>query len=257
MTDQLVYCLSKPNALYRVFCFPWAGGGARFYGNWGKLFPSSVEVCSIRLPGRESRYSDPHYEDAAVLVKDISQALLPKFKEKPFVIFGHSMGAHIGFEIALHLKKNYQIEPVHLIVSGTSAPHSELRKSSRLNLSSLPDKEFVERIKQIGGTPKEVANNAELMKIFIPTLKADFKIIENYDYVLPASGPVLTCPVTVFDGTEDRPHDLKAWGQLSKGDFTSQMMPGGHFYLFDKDNEKKLVDYITQIFHINDMLDIC
>ncbi|XP_070566737.1 S-acyl fatty acid synthase thioesterase, medium chain-like [Ptychodera flava] len=256
MSDRLVHRIAKPAAQYRLYCFPWAGGGAGFYGQWGKIFPSTVEVCSIRLPGRESRYGEPRYEDAATLVKEVTQTLLPEFKETPFAFFGHSMGAHLGFEIARYLKENHKMEPLHLTVSGTSAPHSELRKANTSHLSRLPDDEFTKKIIEIGGTPKEVSDNKELMKLFIPTLKSDFKLIENYSFEYPASGPVLTCPVTTFDGSEDRPHDMKAWGDLSKGDFSSYVLPGGHFYLFDKDNQKKLADYLTQIFHVNDAMDI-
>ncbi|XP_077863963.1 S-acyl fatty acid synthase thioesterase, medium chain-like [Saccoglossus kowalevskii] len=201
--SQLIYRHVKHGATYRIFCFPWAGGGSRYYANWGKLLPDSIEDCFI---------------------------------------FFHSMGSHIAFEIARYIKEHHNLEPIHLIVSGTSAPHSELRKKGKQFLSSLPDDEFLEKIKLMGGTPKEVANNKDLMKLFLPVLKADFKLIENYENFLKIVGTTLD--------------PLLSWSELSQGGFSSHMLPGGHFYILEKQNEIKLVDYVTKLFQVEDTADI-
>lgn len=243
--EKVINCFCKrPDAVARLVCFPWAGGGSIYYARWGQLFNSSVEVYSVKLPGRETRVQEPFAEDIQQIVDEVISVLLPKLKEKPFVFFGHSFGALTCFATAEHLKKKHGLEPVHLFVSGTSAPHSKARQTS-MKRSELSDEEFLKWMTAVGGTPSEILKNTEVVKLFLPVLKADMQVVERYSYPAPESN-VLTCPVTCFDGKEDTPHDLEAWKDLTSGEFTIQMLPGAHFYLKDPSNETIIIDNITK-----------
>ncbi|MBN3315334.1 SAST synthase, partial [Atractosteus spatula] len=274
-----INCFSKrPDALVRLVCFPWAGGGSIHYARWGNLLNSSVEVCSrlfhagcnltffrahprdgffflrqfpplraiysVKLPGREGRAKEPFLTDMQQVVDEVVSALLPDLREKPFALFGHSFGAMASFATADHLKRVHGLEPVHLFVSGASAPHSEARLCATKR-SDLSDEEFLNWLTSIGGTPPEILTNQEVLKLFLPVLKADLSVVENYRYPKPERS-ILSCPVTCFDGTQDIPHDLQAWKDISSGEFTIKMLPGSHFYLKDPTNEKILLDYITR-----------
>ncbi|KAG2464940.1 SAST synthase, partial [Polypterus senegalus] len=155
-----------------------------------------------------------------------------------------SFGALTSFATAEYLKRVYGLEPTHLFVSGSSAPHSIARTTSQ-KTSELPDKEFLEWMTTVGGTPPEILGNPEVVNLFLPVLKADLRVVENYSYLKPPSS-VLSCAITAFDGTEDVPHDIDAWKELTSGEFTKQMLPGSHFYLKDPQNEAHLVKYITK-----------
>ncbi|KAG8573796.1 hypothetical protein GDO81_012551 [Engystomops pustulosus] len=243
--DKLLTCFYKrPNAVTRLICFPWAGGGSLFYAQWGRLLDESIEVCSIRLPGRESRFSEPFAQSMDQIVDEITAVLLPQLQEKSFSFFGHSFGSLTSFATALRLKEKYGLEPVHMFVSGASAPHSKSRSTSTKR-SELSDEEFLKWMSTTGGTPAEILENKEAVQLFLPSLKADLRVVENYVYDKPASPP-LSCGLTCFDGTEDIPHDLHAWKELTSGDFNIHMLPGGHFYLKDPNNEKSLVTHITK-----------
>jgi medium-chain acyl-[acyl-carrier-protein] hydrolase len=111
-----------PRALVRIFCLPYAGAGASRYFRWNSYFPSNVQVCPILLPGREARLKDPPFSDMQTLVYALAEALLTAL-DRPYVVFGHSMGALIGFELAHCLRRERQCTPVHLFVSGHRAPH--------------------------------------------------------------------------------------------------------------------------------------
>ncbi|MBN3305651.1 SAST synthase, partial [Amia calva] len=243
--EKVVTCFCKrPDAVTRLVCFPWAGGGSIHYARWGKLLNSSVEVYSVKLPGREGRAKEPLAEDMQQIVEDVVGALLPELREKPFALFGHSFGAMSSFATAEYLKRVHGLEPVHLFVSGASAPHSESRLVPHMR-SQLSDAEFLAWLTAIGGTPPEILANQDILKMFLPVLKGDLHVVENYRFVKPEA-PILSCPVTCFDGMKDVPHDLKAWKELTSGEFTVQMLPGPHFYLKDQCNEKTILDYITR-----------
>ncbi|CAJ0964423.1 unnamed protein product [Ranitomeya imitator] len=224
--DKLVNCFYKrPNAVTRLICFPWAGGGSLFYAQWGRLLDESIEVFSIRLPGRESRFSEPFVQSMDQIVDEIITVLLPQLREKSFFFFGHSFGSFTSFATAVRLKEQCGLEPVHLFVSGASAPHrrsvfssdalvrgrGDVSKSRNLTTkrSELSDEEFLKWMSTTGGTPAEILENKEAMQLFLPPLKADLRVVENFVYNKPTS-PALSCGLTCFDGTEDIPHDLTA-----------------------------------------------
>ncbi|XP_056153846.1 S-acyl fatty acid synthase thioesterase, medium chain isoform X2 [Lampris incognitus] len=243
--ENVISCFKKKSeALARLICFPWAGGGSIHYARWGKVLDSSIEVYAIKLPGRESRTNEPFFQNMQQIVDEVIDVLLPELKEKPFALFGHSFGAMTSFAIADALKRLHNLEPVHIFLSGASAPYSEMRINA-VKRSELSDEDFLKWLISIGGTPPELLANPEVLKLFLPALKADLQVVENYRCNKPES-PLLSCPVTCFDGKQDIPHDLQAWRDISTGDFTVRMLDGSHFYLKDSGNEKIILDYITK-----------
>ncbi|XP_053569978.1 S-acyl fatty acid synthase thioesterase, medium chain isoform X2 [Bombina bombina] len=250
--DKLITCFyRRPSAVTRLICFPWAGGGSLYYAQWGKLFDDTIEVYSIKLPGRESRSKEPFAQNMEQIVDEVIQALLPELQEKSFAFFGHSFGSFTSFATAVRLKETYGLEPVHLFVSGASAPHSKTRFPNQKR-SELSDEDFLKWMSHTGGTPAEVLQNKDAMQLFIPPLKADLRVVENFVYEKPDTH-VLSCGITCFDGTEDVPHDLEAWSHLTKGDFSIHKLPGGHFYLKDPTNEKHLVNHICKYLETAEM----
>ncbi|XP_041478123.1 S-acyl fatty acid synthase thioesterase, medium chain-like [Lytechinus variegatus] len=248
LMEKLTNCRSKrENARYRVFCFPWAGGGSGFYSSWYQHLPEHIEVHGIRLPGRESRFQEPLYRNLDKMVKDIATTLLPKLRTKPFVFFGHSFGALVCYEVTRYLVKNHNLQPNHLIVSGTFGPHSELRAQHRIGWTRMTDKQFVAKLRELGGTPPDVLENQGLMKIFLPSLRADLEIAEQYDEPAPAE-PFISCPLTCFNGKDDRGHPPEGWAEAtSSKEFHTELLSGGHFFLLDEPNKRRICEYIAGI----------
>ncbi|XP_069033148.1 S-acyl fatty acid synthase thioesterase, medium chain isoform X2 [Embiotoca jacksoni] len=246
--EKVINCFKKrPEAVARLVCFSWAGGGSIHYARWGNILNSSIEVFAVKLPGRESRAKESFFQSMQQIVDEVVDVLLPVLKEKPFALFGHRyvcFGAFTSFAVADALKKLHSIEPVHIFLSGASAPYSEIRIKAPKR-SELSDDDFLKWMTSIGGTPPELLANPEVLKLFLPALKADLHVVENYRYDKP-DGPFLSCPVTCFDGKDDIPHDLQAWNDITSGDFTVRMFDGSHFYLKDSENEKIILDYVTK-----------
>jgi medium-chain acyl-[acyl-carrier-protein] hydrolase len=129
----------NPRTLLRLFCFPYAGGGASAYRKWSDSLPQSIEVCAVQLPGREMRIKEPAYSDVHPLV-DVLAPALASFLDRPFALFGHSMGALVAFELARKIRRDCSLLPESLFVSARNAPCMVLKHKP---LTNLPDDELI------------------------------------------------------------------------------------------------------------------
>jgi medium-chain acyl-[acyl-carrier-protein] hydrolase len=187
-----------------------------------------VQVVSIQLPGRGNRISEKPWRKIDQLADAITQDLLPVFEEKPFAFYGHSMGATLGFEVARRLAKRSAIQPEFLLISGRRAPHLPDDDPPTYN---LPRDEFVEDLKRLNGTPKEVLESAELMELMEPVLRADFEAVQTYQY-LPSTP--LEVPFVVMGGVDDtdvKREYLEGWRMHTSSVYSLTMFPGGHFFV--------------------------
>ncbi len=218
---------TKADAPLRMFCFPYAGGGASIYRTWASGLPDSVAVCPVQLPGRESRLTAPAFTRLSDLLQTVGPAIRP-YLDRPFVFFGHSMGALISFELTRYLRAEYGLRPVHLFISGQRAPHVKRNKAP---IHELPDAEFIEELRRLKGTPEEVLQHADLMQLMLPALRADFALYETYVYT---PEPPLECPISAYGGTEDDEYteaEIRAWQEVTSGDFSLKILPGDHFFV--------------------------
>ena len=138
------------------------------------------------------------------------------------------MGGLVSFELARLLRKKYNITPLHLFISGRRAPQIPDLEPP---IHNLPEPAFIEELRRLNGTPPAVLENAELMQLFLPILKADFAVLESYIYT---PEPPLSCPITVFSGLQDSEvgcDELQAWQEQTKADFNLHIFPGDHFFL--------------------------
>ncbi len=217
----------NPQAKLRLFCFHYAGGGASVFRGWRDSLPQSVEVCAIELPGRGMRLRESPFTQLEPLVQHLASTLLP-YLDKPFAFFGHSMGGLVSFELTRLLRREYRVSPVHLFVSGYRAPQVP---DPDPPIHALPESEFLRELRRFNGTPEAVLENAELMQLLLPTLRADFAVIETYAYTPETP---LDCPITAFGGLQDREascDELEAWREQTNASFVLKMFPGDHFFL--------------------------
>jgi medium-chain acyl-[acyl-carrier-protein] hydrolase len=211
----------------RLFCFPHAGGGAIAYREWADHLPATMHVVSVELPGRGARLRDMPLVSLPTLIDELADAIRPLL-DIPFAFFGHSMGALIAFELARRLRHRRYPDPHLLIASGRRAPQLPDTEPATYN---LPRDEFIAELHRINGTPKEVLEHAELMELMLPLLRADFQLIQTYQYL--ADDP-LDCPITAFGGSQDFDVTrdlLLPWEEQTRSCFALRMLPGGHFFL--------------------------
>ncbi|NXG19754.1 SAST synthase, partial [Grallaria varia] len=246
--EKLIVCAHRrPDALCRLICFPWAGGRTSQLAQWSTLFSNSVEVLCVRFPGRESRLNEPFAKDMASIVNEITSVLLKELQEKPFAFFGHSFGSYVSFAVALHLKEKHGLEPVHLFSSGAHAPHSEaIIPIRRISVFDAKEEEILAYIQKAGGTPPELLHNKDIMKHVIHTVKQDVRVLQTFSFEKAEMNTPFSCDITCFNGSDDIPHDLQAWQELTSGDTAFYKLPGGHFYLLEPSNKIFLTKHITR-----------
>lgn len=233
---------SKPNpqAKLRLFCLPYAGGSAMVFRTWADDLPPTIEVCPLELPGRGRQMNLPPYTKMQPLVREIAQNLIP-YLDKPFAIFGHSMGGLVSFELTRLLRSDYNLTPLYLFISARNAPQLPPTKRPIYN---LPDAEFWQEIRNFNGTPDDVIENQDIIQLFLPILRADFTVLDTYIYTnqLP-----LNCPISVFGGLQDKEftdYQLEAWREQTTASFSLQLLEGNHFFI--RSNQNILLRSISQ-----------
>lgn len=211
-----------------LFCLPYAGGSEAIYYNWRRYLDCSIRLESIELKGRGKRYNEIFYETLGEAVEDIFVNIKDKIMDDDYAIYGHSMGSLLAYELYYKIKEYNLKKPYHIFFSGYKAP-SIIRKNE--NTYMLPDYDFMKKIIELGGTPEEVANNKELLEIFLPIIRNDFKILENYKYI--ERKDKIECDVSILNGKHDSINleELLAWrNHVCKG-FRVYNFEGDHFFI--------------------------
>ena len=216
-----------PHAELRLFCLPYAGGSAVAFQSWKRLAPRQIEVHPLELPGRGTRGREAPLRRLAPLVRELANTVEASL-DRPYALFGHSLGGLVAFELARDLRARGCPAPEHLFVSATAAPGTP--RTWPL-IHCAPDAAVKQELRVLGGTPPELLDNDELMELVLPVLRADFSVIETYEY---REEPPLAVPITVFGGRSDpvvTPASLAGWRQHSSAACRLRLFPGGHFFV--------------------------
>ncbi|MBN1481959.1 thioesterase [candidate division KSB1 bacterium] len=229
----LLNFIPRPDVRVRVFCFHYAGGNANVFRGWDNASPEEMQIVPIELPGHGSRLGEPLLDSVSDIVREIAQGIAG-YLDKPFVFFGHSMGALISFELTRFLRRYFLPQPVHLFVSAHAAPHVS---KDREHIHRLPEDEFTQKLRTLNGTPDAVLTNPELRELFLPIIRNDFKVCETFAF---KPGLPLECPITVYGGINDtdvQQEDLAAWEQHTTAGIQLRQFDGDHFFLHSHEKE--------------------
>jgi surfactin synthase thioesterase subunit len=217
---------ARPAARLQLVCLPHAGGGASSFRGWSGLLPPDVELLAVQYPGREDRFGEPMIDEMGALVVAVCDALAGVL-DRPYVLFGHSMGSAVAYEVARELRRRGRPGPRRLVASGREAPVRA--RGGEVHLGD--DDALCEELVRLGGTDSEVLADRDLRRAVLGYVRNDYRLIETYR---PAPATPLGCPVTVFTGDADpelTPAQAAGWAPLGDGREDVQTFPGGHFYL--------------------------
>jgi medium-chain acyl-[acyl-carrier-protein] hydrolase len=229
LTGPWVSCVRPdPAAPWRLWCLPFAGGGASAWNAWHPRLAGVAEVAALRPPGRESRLREAPNTRWAPLVEGLLTQMEPHLDRK-YVLAGHSLGAMLAFELARLARERGLPGPAALVVSGARAPGSPRREP---DLHPLPDAEFIDELdRRYQGIPPGVRSEPELLALLLPVMRADLAVFETYEHL--ARDP-LAIPILAMSGESD-PHvthaEALAWRGHTTGRFEAEFFPGGHFFI--------------------------
>jgi len=218
-----------PDCRARLVCLPHAGGSASFFFPVSKALAPAVEVLAVQYPGRQDRRHEPPIDRIDRLAEAILEALRHE-DDRPLALFGHSMGAIIGYELALRMADAGLPAPVHLFASGRRAP-SCYRDDS---VHGVSDDRLVSELRTLGGSDAAMLADPEVLAMILPAIRSDYRAVETYRH---DPGRKLDCPVTVFTGDRDprvSVEEARAWEEHTTGPTELRVLPGGHFFLVDQ-----------------------
>lgn len=226
----------------RLICFPFAGGTSSSYTSWVEKLPAGLELISVQLPGREARFNEALGKSVGDVV-DQMMVEFERWRDRPYSIFGHSLGALLAFEFVRRLESIGGRQPDSLIVSGKRAPQEPL---TGVLVHSLPEEQFIRHIEEYQVTPEEVLADSQLLNLLLPRLRADFAMSETY---CCAPGPRLTSPLFCFGGTDDPETEaplLERWQEQASDGFLLRRFAGDHFFIF---TNEEFVATLSRILH--------
>jgi medium-chain acyl-[acyl-carrier-protein] hydrolase len=217
----------RPEASFRLFCFPRAGGGVASFRSWPEDCHPEIEVALVQPPGRENRLREVPLHTMESLVSSVCDAMT-ELLDRPYALFGHSLGAKVAFETSRELRQRGLPEPVCFFAAASAGPAVPW---TRPLLHSLGDLELLQEIqRRYGGVPQGILADRELWPFLVPALRADLTILETYRY---AENPPLSCPITCFCGTGDAmtpESEAEEWRRQTSAKFRLHMLPGDHFF---------------------------
>ena len=230
-----------------LFCLPFAGGNKYSYREYERRAPAFLKIIPLEYPGRGDRTNEPFMDDMDMITADLYRKTKVKFDENKYAIYGHSMGAIVAFLLTRQLIGNGHPPPVHLFVTGTTGPSALSRIGNRWHI--LPKADFINKIKELDGLPKEALENQEILDYFEPILRSDFRTNENYVY---KEEKPLNLPLTVITGTEEdmKMEDIQLWQKETTMNVKFMQMHGKHFFISKWPDEivkiisSELIEYV-------------
>ncbi|MFF1516506.1 thioesterase II family protein [Streptomyces sp. NPDC058305] len=222
-----------------LLCVPFAGAGPSFFHPWRELSAGRWRVTSVELPGRERRILDTPYRNVVEAAKGSIDDIVADLGEgTSTVLFGHSLGAVLAYELA-HLLTHRGVHVERLVVSGSPGPWTQRERRA----TGLPDEEFLARVEEFAGFRHEALDHPEMRELILPVLQADCEMHENY---VPSTDTPLAVPVCSLRGAWDglvTAAEARQWQDATTAGFTYAEFPGDHMYLVD--HGRDILDTIT------------
>lgn len=215
----------------KLFCFPYAGGSSVIFHRWKQYLDSGIELVPIELAGRGKRIHEPLYEDVQAMLDDVFERTKHDITHSSYALFGHSLGSTISYGLANRVRELCLPPPVHLFFSGRSAPHVKKKEEKIYHL--MNEEEFKKEVMALGGTPAEFFVQPELMQLFLPMLRNDFKLAETE---LNREIHPFDESITVFMGKDDdlTAEECDGWKKHTRQVCTLHYFEGGHFFLHNE-----------------------
>lgn len=221
---------SAPEAEWRCLAFAPAGAGPMFFHSWRDCLSARFQLEAINLPGREMRMKEPMPQQMAVLVEEISAAIATSLEHdpRPILLFGHSFGGLLAYEVLCLFAEKGITHPFALCVSAHCAP---MHRTPVGALHTFDDHTLIAALQRFDGVPQELIDNKEFLSMCLPVIRGDLQL----DYASPRRAECSTDqPILILTGQDDHVAPLElmqGWKKMTRGESQLMIFPGHHFYL--------------------------
>lgn len=214
-----------------LFLLHYAGGNVYSYNFITPYLKERFNIIPIELPGRGRRIREKLLFDKDLAVNDMLNQILNNLNSKPFLIYGHSMGASLGLYVINELEKR-KLFPSYFVATGYPGPNM---KNDRQRFD-LPKEEFVSELKILGGIENEIIDNEQLFSFFEPILRADFEIVEKENSL--SNDVKISTPIYACMGDKEKDcNQIRNWKLYTSNSFESRLFKGNHFFIYDHAEE--------------------
>lgn len=231
---------ADPAAPVRLFLFPHAGSGGLIYRSWPTFLPDDIAYQVVQLPGHEMRRNEPAFYDFEPLIEALYEALVDELDERPYVFFGHCLGAQLAYRVTLALERDGLRGPALIGASGWTPVGFRV---PTVEEAHMPEPELVEWMKSLGSFPAETFDDPELLAMIVPALRSDLELSTTY----VDDGAPIDRPIVAYSGRSDPLMPTEAmdeWIKRTTNFLGHSTYPGGHFYI---DIEENRVAVITDL----------
>jgi len=224
--------MKKEKDSIQLFCIPYAGGSATMYNSWKKYLDKKIILMPIELAGKGLRLKENMYDSFGEAVEDLYKYITINISCSNYAIFGHSMGSALAYELAKKITYNNIQLPSHLFLSGRNAPH---KSNKNLKLHKLSNEKLTIELLKLGGLPPDLTDNQDFIDYYLPIVRRDLKLIENYKFNKNVNP--LNIVFTILSGTNDQSTSksgILGWKNLSLKSCEFNTINGNHFFVHNK-----------------------
>jgi surfactin synthase thioesterase subunit len=218
-----------PGAVRTLICLGFCGGGTGPYLSWTEVMPPGTELAAVCYPGREGRFTEDFARDWDELAQD-AVAAVESAADRPYALFGHSMGGWMAFDVASRIGDRGGPAPEALIVSAANSPSRGLMPQDMFPAQQDADSSLLDWMRSFGLLPGHVLAEPDLLEMAVELMRADIRVRDSFYY---RGGATVAVPLQVFTGKADPaidPCSAGQWRKLTSGTFRHDELPGGHFY---------------------------
>ena len=221
----------------KLFCIPYAGGSADvIYTAWRKYLDPNIKLIPVEYSGHGRRIEEGLNESLEELVQDLFDTMIePEIKDcgADYMIYGHSMGTLVVYELLKLIKEKKDSLPHTIFLSGRYSPNISYQKERVYQLS---DKQFIDKLIELGGVPPNIYDYPELIEAHTPIIRNDYKLIDQYNFTVPASS-FSSDLIFIYSESDPYLNDRKKvdeWRHYTDKSFSIVEVEGNHFFIKDK-----------------------